>query len=112
MCGLFIGCAENGVAAVVDGFISIVAALCAVRLVPQVKDFLFLSHASHEIGYQVAARELGLQPLLMLDMRLGEGSGCPLLFQLMDNAIAILTQMGTFIQGNIDDSKLVDIREN
>ena len=62
MTGLFLGCAHEGLAAAVDGYISIVAALCAVRLCPRVRDYLFLSHASYEIGYRLAARELGLEP--------------------------------------------------
>ena len=55
MTGLFLGCAHEGLAAAVDGYISIVAALCAVRLCPRVRDVLFLSHASYEIGYRLAA---------------------------------------------------------
>lgn len=73
MTGLFLGCAHEGLAAAVDGYISIVAALCAVRLCPRVRDYLFLSHASYEIGYRLAARELELEPCLLLGMRLGEG---------------------------------------
>ena len=59
MTGLFLGCAHEGLAAAVDGYISIVAALCAVRLCPRVRDYLFLSHASYEIGYRLAAPGAG-----------------------------------------------------
>ena len=111
MTGLFLGCAHEGLAAAVDGYISIVAALCAVRLCPRVRDVLFLSHASYEIGYRLAARELGLEPCLLLGMRLGEGSGCPLLFRVMQGACAVLNHMATFPEAAIEDGYLAPIRE-
>lgn len=111
MTGLFLGCAHEGLAAAVDGYISIVAALCAVRLCPRVQDVLFLSHASYEIGYRLAARELGLEPCLLLGMRLGEGSGCPLLFRVMQGACAVLNHMATFPEAAIEDGYLAPIRE-
>ena len=111
MTGLFLGCAHEGRAAAVDGYISIVAALCAVRLCPRVRDVLFLSHASYEIGYRLAARELGLEPCLLLGMRLGEGSGCPLLFRVMQGACAVLNHMATFPEAAIEDGYLAPIRE-
>ena len=111
MTGLFLGCAHEGLAAAVDGYISIVAALCAVRLCPRVRDVLFLSHASYEIGYRLAARELGLEPCLLLGMRLGEGSGCPLLFRVMQGACAVLNHMATFPEAAIEDGYLAPIRQ-
>ncbi len=111
MTGAFLGCAEQRIPAVVDGFISIVAALCAVRLCPAARDFLFLSHASYEIGYQIAAKELGLEACLLLDMRLGEGSGCPLMFQILKAACAVLCDMATFEEAAINDDYLDEIRK-
>ena len=87
------------------------AALCAVRLCPRVRDVLFLSHASYEIGYRLAARELGLEPCLLLGMRLGEGSGCPLLFRVMQGACAVLNHMATFPEAAIEDGYLAPIRQ-
>jgi nicotinate-nucleotide--dimethylbenzimidazole phosphoribosyltransferase len=110
MTGAYIGAAYYRVPAVVDGFISIVAALAAVRLAPPVRDHLFLSHASKETGYRVAAEALGLEPFLLLDMRLGEGSGCPLAFQIMRAACAVMRDMATFEEAAIDDSYLDSIR--
>ena len=55
--------------------------------------------------------ELGLQPLFLLGMRLGEGSGCPLAFQVLSAACAILNDMATFDQAGIDDGYLKEIRE-
>ncbi len=110
MTGVFLGCALQRIPAVVDGFISIVAALCACRLNPNVKDYLFLSHASYEIGYRLAAEELGLEPCLLLDMRLGEGSGCPIAFQILKAACAVMNGMGTFAEAAIQDDYLDPIR--
>ena len=69
------------------------------------------SHASYEQGYALAARELGLEPWLLLDMRLGEGSGCPLAFQIMRAACAAMNGMATFAGAGINDEYLNEIRE-
>ena len=111
MCGAFLGGAASHRPMVIDGFISVVAALCAVRLCPTVRDYLVPSHASYEIGYKLAMEELGLQPIFLLNMRLGEGSGCPLAFQVLSAACAILNDMATFDQAGIDDGYLEEIRE-
>lgn len=111
MCGVYLGAAKRRIPVVIDGFISIVAALCAVRLCSNVKDFLFPSHASTEPGYLRAAGELGLRPWLLLDMRLGEGSGCPLAFQILDAACALMNGMETFAEAQIDDDYLDEIRK-
>lgn len=111
MCGAFIGAAAARRPVVIDGFISAVAALCAVRLCPNVKGYLVPSHASYEIGYRLAMEKLGLQPMLLLAMRLGEGSGCPLAFQVLEAACAIINDMATFDEANIDDGYLDEIRQ-
>ena len=111
MCGAFIGAAATHRPVVIDGFISAVAALCAVRLCPNVKGYLVPSHASYEIGYKLAMDAMELQPLFLLGMRLGEGSGCPLAFEILDAACAILNNMATFDQAGIDDGYLDEIRE-
>ena len=111
MCGAFLGCAEKRCPAVIDGFISAVAALCACRLCPDAVGYLIPSHASYEIGYKLAMDALGLEPMLLLGMRLGEGSGCPLAFQILDAACAIVNDMATFDQAGIDDSYLDEIRQ-
>ena len=111
MCGAFLGAAASRRAAVVDGFISAVAALCAVRLCPLVRGYLIPSHASFEIGYRLAMEELALRPLFDLGMRLGEGSGCPLLFRVMQGACAVLNHMATFPEAAIEDGYLTPIRQ-
>lgn len=111
MCGAYLGAASSKKPVVVDGFISAVAALCAARLCPLVKHYLIASHASFEIGYNIAIEKLGISPLLNLDMRLGEGSGCPLAFQIVDAACAVMNKMATFEDADINDDYLTEIRE-
>lgn len=111
MCGAFIGTAASHRPVVIDGFISVVAALCAVRLCPNVRHYLVPSHASFEIGYRLAIEELGLQPMLLLGMRLGEGSGCPLAFEVLSAACAIQNDMADFAHAGIDDGYLDEIRD-
>ena len=111
MCGGFLGAAATRRPVVIDGFISAVAALCALRLNPLVRHYLVPSHASYEIGYKLAMEAMGLQPIFLLGMRLGEGSGCPLAFQVLRAACAIINDMATFQQAGIDDGYLEEIRE-
>ena len=111
MCGAFIGAAATGRPAVIDGFISAVAALCACRLCPNAREYMSPSHASYEIGYKLAMDAMDLEPIFLLGMRLGEGSGCPLAFEILNAACAILNDMATFDQAGIDDSYLDEIRE-
>lgn len=112
MCGAFIGGASSGRAVVIDGFISAVAALCAVKLCPEVAGYLIPSHDSMEKGYRIAMDMLGIKPMLNLGMRLGEGSGCPLTFNLVEGACAIINDMATFDEANIDDDYLEEIRQS
>ena len=111
MCGAFIGCAATRRPVVIDGFISAVAALCAYKLCPNSVQYFIPSHASYEIGYKLAMDAMCLQPLFLLGMRLGEGSGCPLAFEILDAACAIINDMATFDQAGIDDGYLDEIRE-
>ena len=111
MCGAFLGGAASHRPMVIDGFISVVAALCAVRLCPTVRDYLVPSHASYEIGYRLAMEAMGLQPIFLLGMRLGEGSGCPLMFQILRAACAVLCKMATFEEASIHDGYLDEIRK-
>ena len=111
MCGAFLGCVATRRPVVIDGFISAVAALCAYKLCPNSVQYFVPSHASYEIGYRLAMDAMNLQPLFLLGMRLGEGSGCPLAFEILDAACAIINDMATFDQAGIDDGYLDEIRE-
>ena len=111
MCGAFLGAAASHRPVVIDGFISAAAALCAVRMCPTVRYYLVSSHASFEIGYEKAMEAMGLRPMLLLGMRLGEGSGCPLAFQILKGACAVMNDMATFDQAGINDDYLDEIRK-
>ena len=110
MCGAFLGGAASHRPVVIDGFISAVAALCAVRLCPDVRAYLVPSHASYEVGYRLAMDAMELTPIFQLGMRLGEGSGCPLAFEVLSAAGAVICDMATFDQAGIDDGYLEPIR--
>lgn len=110
MAGVFIGAAICRVPVVIDGFISAVAAVCAHALNPKSVQYMFASHRSFEIGYSAAMSRLGLEPMLDLRMRLGEGSGCPLAVMILKAACAVMNRMATFEQAEIDDGYLEEIR--
>ncbi len=110
MCGAFLGAAATRRPVVIDGFISAVAALCACRLCPEAVQYFIPSHASYEIGYRLAMEQMRLRPFLLLEMRLGEGSGCPLAFQILRAACAIFRNMATFAEADINDGYLDELR--
>lgn len=111
MCGVYLSAAKNRKPVVIDGFISSAAALCAARIKSEVKDFLLPSHLSKEPAAERMLKELDLDALVNLDMRLGEGSGCPIAFQIIDTALFVEDNMGTFDELKIDSSILLDMRE-
>lgn len=110
MAGVFIGAAYYKIPVVIDGFISVVAALIAFRLNHKTREYMFTSHGSKEIGFNIAMEELSLSPILNLDMGLGEGSGCPLAFSIIDSACAIMNNMATFEEAEINDSYLEELK--
>lgn len=96
MAGVMIGGAMSGVPVVVDGFISTAAAVLACAIEPKVKDYLISSHGSMEPGARIGADYLGLKHYLQLDMRLGEGTGAVLMFNIIDAACHMNRHMETF----------------
>jgi len=110
MCGCFLGAARRRVPVVIDGFISSTAALCSCKLNSFSRDYMFASHLSAEPGSKYILDELGLSPILDLKMRLGEGSGCPLAFLIIEAALHTMNNMGSFKDAKIDDNFLTDIR--
>lgn len=110
MCGLFLSAGKNKKPIVIDGFISSAAALCATKFNPLIKEYIFPSHLSKEPGAIYMMKEIGLNPMLHLNMRLGEGSGCPLAFQIIEDALHIMDNMATFEEATIDNTLLIDIR--
>lgn len=109
--GCFLAAAYYRIPIVIDGVISALSALAACRLSPLVKDYLFSSHRSKEPAYNLISRELGIDPMLDMDMRLGEGTGCTLAFNLIGAACAIMNNMATFEDIKYDQSYRIDIRK-
>lgn len=109
LAGCAIGAAVRRRAVVIDGFISSVAALLASRLVPAVNDYMFASHTGTEPGHGVALSLLGARPFLLLDMRLGEGTGAALGMFVIEGAARLLREMATFeeagVAGSLEDER-------
>lgn len=96
MAGVMLGAAKNNVAVVVDGFISTAAALIAYRINPTVVDYLIPSHRSQERGAKIGADILGIKPPLDLGLRLGEGTGAAIMFNVIEAATYMNLDMITF----------------
>jgi nicotinate-nucleotide--dimethylbenzimidazole phosphoribosyltransferase len=94
--GAYIGAAAHRIAIVGDGFIATAAALVAAAMCPSFLDYWFAGHRSHEPGHALQLRSLQQQPLLELDMRLGEGTGAALAMPLFAAAAAVMNEMATF----------------
>lgn len=96
MTGVYLACAAKKVPVVTDGLISNVAALTAIRLAPESIGYMIPSHLSFEPGALLLTEITGLTPMLNMDMRLGEGTGCALLFPIIEAALRMIEEMGTF----------------
>ncbi|HFG6923243.1 nicotinate-nucleotide--dimethylbenzimidazole phosphoribosyltransferase [Acinetobacter baumannii] len=104
--GAYIRCAQVGLPVIVDGFISSVAALCAVRMNPQVRDWMLFGHQSAEYGHRRILQELNAEPILNMNLRLGEGSGAGAALALVNMACALHNQMATFAQAAVSGNKI------
>ena len=96
MAGVILGCSANKIPVVLDGFISYAAALLAYKINPKTRDYMIASHTSAEPGTQKALNLLNLSPLLNMDMRLGEGSGAALAFNIIEASNYTYQNMATF----------------
>ncbi len=103
LAGVMIGAAARRVPVVIDGFISGAAALIACGLAPTVQPYLIAAHRSVEIGHRAALEHLRLDPLLDLDLRLGEGTGAALGISLCLAACKILDEMATFGEAGVSE---------
>ncbi|MCG8470936.1 MAG: nicotinate-nucleotide--dimethylbenzimidazole phosphoribosyltransferase [Desulfobacterales bacterium] len=103
LAGLVLGAAAHGIPVVCDGFISTAGALIACDLAPTAKEYLFASHKSVEVGHRFMHKHLGVQPLLDLGFRLGEGTGAALTMELLDASTRILADILTFEEVAIKD---------
>jgi len=103
--GQIIGAAACRKPVVVDGFISTAAALIAAKLAPACCDYMIASHKSQERGHKAALAVIGKEPLLDLHFRLGEGTGAAMAMNLVEGAVAILTEMATFAEAAVSEAQ-------
>jgi len=89
MAGTYLGCAQNCIPVVIDGFISAISALVAYKICPDCRDFMIASHLSEEPGMQYIMKELDLEPMLFMNMKLGEGTGAVMMFPVIEGACNI-----------------------
>ncbi|MCF8012139.1 MAG: nicotinate-nucleotide--dimethylbenzimidazole phosphoribosyltransferase [Clostridiales bacterium] len=103
--GVILGAAYHKVPVVVDGFISSAGALLAKGLAPQSVDYMIASHLSHEYGHRFMLEELGLRPLLDLNLRLGEGTGAALAMNLVESAAQVINKVLTFQDAGVSKNE-------
>ena len=102
--GVILGCAACQKPVMVDGFISTAGALIAYSLAPICRDYIIASHRSVEQGHKIMHRHLALEPLLDLDMRLGEGTGGALAMNIVEAAKRVLTDVATFEEAMVSSA--------
>jgi nicotinate-nucleotide--dimethylbenzimidazole phosphoribosyltransferase len=103
ICGVILGAAKNRIPVVIDGFISTAAASLAIKMSPQVKDYIIAAHESAEAGHKLLLEFMELKPLLRLGMRLGEGTGAALGISVVEAAVRTLNEMATFSEAEVSD---------
>ena len=101
--GVMLAAAANRKPVVVDGFISTAAAMIAFTLAPAVRDYMIAAHVSQERGHRLMLEWLELNPLLDMNMRLGEGTGAALAFHLIEASARILREMATFDEAGVSN---------
>jgi nicotinate-nucleotide--dimethylbenzimidazole phosphoribosyltransferase len=102
--GVILGCYAARVPVVLDGFITGAAALVAARVEPRSIDAMIAAHRSPELGHALVLDSLGLEPLLDLQMRLGEGSGAALALPIVQASLALLNEMASFEDAGVTDA--------
>ncbi len=103
MVGAYLKAAENGLTILVDGFITSAAFALAYNINPQVKAYAIFSHQSHEKGHQLLLEYLGVESVLNLGLRLGEGTGSALVLPLIRSAVNFLNEMASFEEANVSN---------
>ena len=103
LAGAILAAAAHQRPVVIDGFISTAAAMIAVSLCPQVRAYLIAAHASLELGHRRMLEWLQIEPILDLDLRLGEGTGAVLAMMLIEAACKILSEMATFDEAGVSE---------
>jgi nicotinate-nucleotide--dimethylbenzimidazole phosphoribosyltransferase len=104
LAGALLGAAAAKSPLICDGFIATAGALIACQMAPAAKDYLFLSHRSHEVGHKTMVEFLGIEPILDLGMRLGEGTGSVLAMAIVEAAAKALMEIKTFAEAGVTDT--------
>jgi len=99
--GVILGAAGQKIPVVVDGFISTAAALIATEMAADARDYLFFAHNSVEIGHRLTLKHIGKEPLLDLQLRLGEGTGAALAINIIEAGVKILNEMASFEEAGV-----------
>jgi nicotinate-nucleotide--dimethylbenzimidazole phosphoribosyltransferase len=106
MTGMILAAARSRTAVMIDGFISTAAASLAVAMEPRTCGYLMAGHRSKEPGHRLLLEHLGLNPILDLEMRLGEGSGAVLAMPILESTVALYTQMATFTSAGVSEASV------
>ncbi|MCK5780045.1 MAG: nicotinate-nucleotide--dimethylbenzimidazole phosphoribosyltransferase [Psychrilyobacter sp.] len=93
MVGFYLGCAANSKPILIDGFISSIAGLLAMKIEPKSANYMIATHKSEEPGMAILTRELGIKPFLDMNMRLGEGTGAVLAYPIIASGLEIMKRM-------------------
>jgi nicotinate-nucleotide--dimethylbenzimidazole phosphoribosyltransferase len=101
MTGAMLKAAEEKMVLMVDGFISSVAFLAAYCINPEIKHYAVFSHISNESGHSLLLKNIEADPLLNLNMRLGEGTGCAVAYPLIQSAVSFLNNMASFEEAGV-----------
>ena len=105
LAGVMLAAAANRKPVVLDGFVSTAAAMIAVSLAPRARDYMIAAHLSQERGHRLMLEWLGLNPLLDMNLRLGEGTGAVLAFHLIEASTRILREMATFDEAGVSNKE-------
>lgn len=103
MCGLMLAGAVHRCAVLVDGFIAGASAVLAMLFHPEVRNYLIFSHSSGETGFDEVCRSFSIDPLVDLNMKLGEGTGAVMILPLLDNALDCYKEMATFAEAGVTE---------
>jgi nicotinate-nucleotide--dimethylbenzimidazole phosphoribosyltransferase len=105
ICGCILAAAAENVPIAIDGLISTAGALLAYKFTPLVSDYIFASHKSVEIGHKIALDYIKQNPILDLNLRLGEGTGAALAIGIIEAGVKILNEMATFQSAGVSERK-------
>jgi len=105
ICGVILASSATRVPIVIDGFISGAAALLAFHIEPRVKEYMIASHSSVESGHKIILEHIGIEPIMNLKLRLGEGTGSAIAMNIIDSSVKIYNEMATFEEASVSQKK-------